>query len=215
MAIVRLVGGNFLEATMVGTDEAASGAIPGNTLNFEEAALPHLKSAFNLARWITRSTEDAEDVVQEAYLRAWRFFPSFRGGHARVWLMKIVRNTCYTWVTTNRPLRDAVEFDEQIFSPDEGATPDAEARLIQHNYAEQLHEAINELPANFREVLLLREIETLTYAEISEVTGMPMGTVMSSLSRARRQLRAILMGGTGVGGGDIGSLAARYQGALS
>jgi RNA polymerase sigma factor (sigma-70 family) len=215
MAIVRLVGGNFLEATMVGTDEAASGAIPGNTLNFEEAALPHLKSAFNLARWITRSTEDAEDVVQEAYLRAWRFFPSFRGGHARVWLMKIVRNTCYTWITTNRPLRDAAEFDEQIFSPDEGAMPDAEARLIQRDYAEQLHEAINELPANFREVLLLREIETLTYAEISEVTGMPMGTVMSSLSRARRQLRAILMSGTGVGGGDVGSLAARYQGALS
>jgi RNA polymerase sigma factor (sigma-70 family) len=215
MAIVRLVGGNFLEATMVGTDEAASGAIPGNTLNFEEAALPHLKSAFNLARWITRSTEDAEDVVQEAYLRAWRFFPSFRGGHARVWLMKIVRNTCYTWITTNRPLRDAAEFDEQIFSPDEGAMPDAEARLIQRDYAEQLHEAINELPASFREVLLLREIETLTYAEISEVTGMPMGTVMSSLSRARRQLRAILMGGTGVGGGDVGSLAARYQGALS
>jgi len=200
---------------MVGTDEAASGAIPGNTLNFEEAALPHLKSAFNLARWITRSTEDAEDVVQEAYLRAWRFFPSFRGGHARVWLMKIVRNTCYTWITTNRPLRDAAEFDEQIFSPDEGAMPDAEARLIQRDYAEQLHEAINELPASFREVLLLREIETLTYAEISEVTGMPMGTVMSSLSRARRQLRAILMGGTGVGGGDVGSLAARYQGALS
>jgi RNA polymerase sigma factor (sigma-70 family) len=215
MAIVRLVGGNFLEATMVGTDEAASGAIPGNTLNFEEAALPHLKSAFNLARWITRSTEDAEDVVQEAYLRAWRFFPSFRGGHARVWLMKIVRNTCYTWITTNRPLRDAAEFDEQIFSPDEGAMPDAEARLIQRDYAEQLHEAINELPASFREVLLLREIETLTYAEISEVTGMPMGTVMSSLSRARRQLRAILLGGTGVGGGDVGSLAARYQGALS
>ena len=130
---------------MVGTDEAASGAIPGNTLNFEEAALPHLKSAFNLARWITRSTEDAEDVVQEAYLRAWRFFPSFRGGHARVWLMKIVRNTCYTWITTNRPLRDAAEFDEQIFSPDEGAMPDAEARLIQRDYAEQLHEAINEL----------------------------------------------------------------------
>lgn len=200
---------------MVGTDEAASGAIPGNTLNFEEAALPHLKSAFNLARWITRSTEDAEDVVQEAYLRAWRFFPSFRGGHARVWLMKIVRNTCYTWITTNRPLRDAAEFDEQIFSPDEGAMPDAEARLIQRDYAEQLHEAINELPASFREVLLLREIETLTYAEISEVTGMPMGTVMSSLSRARRQLRAILMGGTGVGGGDVSSLAARYQGALS
>ena len=200
---------------MVGTDEAASGAIPGNTLNFEEAALPHLKSAFNLARWITRSTEDAEDVVQEAYLRAWRFFPSFRGGHARVWLMKIVRNTCYTWITTNRPLRDAAEFDEQIFSPDEAAMPDAEARLIQRDYAEQLHEAINELPASFREVLLLREIETLTYAEISEVTGMPMGTVMSSLSRARRQLRAILMGGTGVGGGDVGSLAARYQGALS
>ena len=200
---------------MVGTDEAASGAIPGNTLNFEEAALPHLKSAFNLARWITRSTEDAEDVVQEAYLRAWRFFPSFRGGHGRVWLMKIVRNTCYTWITTNRPLRDAAEFDEQIFSPDEGAMPDAEARLIQRDYAEQLHEAINELPASFREVLLLREIETLTYAEISEVTGMPMGTVMSSLSRARRQLRAILMSGTGVGGGDVGSLAARYQGALS
>jgi RNA polymerase sigma factor (sigma-70 family) len=132
-----------------------------------------------------------------------------------VWLMKIVRNTCYTWITTNRPLRDAAEFDEQIFSPDEGAMPDAEARLIQHDYAEQLHEAINELPASFREVLLLREIETLTYAEISEVTGMPMGTVMSSLSRARRQLRAILMGGTGVGGGDVGSLAARYQGALS
>jgi RNA polymerase sigma factor (sigma-70 family) len=183
--------------------------------SFEEAALPHLKSALNLARWITRSTEDAEDVVQEAYLRAFRFFPSFRGGHARVWLMKIVRNTCYTWITTNRPLRDAAEFDEQIFSPSDGAMPDAEARLIERDNAEQLHEAINKLPANFREVLLLREIETLTYAEISEVTGMPMGTVMSSLSRARRQLRAVLMGGAGVGAVGVDSLAARYQGALS
>ena len=189
---------------------------PEHTLNFEEAALPHLKSAFNLARWITRSTEDAEDVVQEAYLRAFRFFPSFRGGHARLWLMKIVRNTGYTWVTANRPLKNAAEFDEQLFSPDAPAL-DAEARLIQRDNAEQLHEAINELPANFREVLLLREIETLSYAEIAEVTGMPMGTVMSSLSRARRQLRAILMESAGADANGGSALRARYEieGALS
>ncbi len=86
--------------------------------NFEQAVLPHLDAAYNLARWLVRNPQDAEDAVQEAYLRAFRFFPGFRGGDARAWLMKIVRNTCYTWLHTNRPLQDAKEFDENLFPPD-------------------------------------------------------------------------------------------------
>jgi RNA polymerase sigma-70 factor (ECF subfamily) len=159
--------------------------------SFEEAVLPHLDAAYNLARWLTRNQRDAEDVAQEAYLRAFRFFPSFRGGDARAWLMKIVRNTCYTWLHANRPLQDATEFDENFFPPD-SRLPNPEELVLQNDSGTLVRKALEELPPNYREVLILRELEGMSYREIAEITGMPVGTVMSSLSRARVRLRQAL-----------------------
>jgi RNA polymerase sigma-70 factor (ECF subfamily) len=159
--------------------------------SFEEAVLPHLDAAYNLARWLTRNQRDAEDVTQEAYLRAFRFFPSFRGGDARAWLMKIVRNTCYTWLHANRPLQDATEFDENFFPPD-SRLPNPEELVLQNDSGTLVRKALEELPPNYREVLILRELEGMSYREIAEITGMPVGTVMSSLSRARVRLRQAL-----------------------
>jgi RNA polymerase sigma-70 factor, ECF subfamily len=159
--------------------------------NFEGALLPYLDAAYNLARWLTRSEQDAQDVVQEAYLRAFRFFPDFRGGDARAWLMKIVRNTCYTWLRTNRPLQDATEFDENILPPD-SLVPNPEELVLQRDSGTLVRKALEELPENFREVLVLREIDGRSYKEIADITGMPAGTVMSSISRARGRLREAL-----------------------
>ncbi len=173
--------------------------------NFEQAVLPHLDAAYNLARWLTRNDQDVQDAVQEAYLRAFRFFPNFRGGDARAWLMKIVRNTCYTWLRANRPLQDAEEFDENLFPPDTRA-PNPEELVLQNDSGTLLRKALEELPANFREVLMLREIEGMSYREIADITGMPAGTVMSSLSRARDRLREAL---TSLMNGDTGRSSRR------
>ena len=159
--------------------------------DFEQAVLPHLDAAYNLARWLLRNDQDAQDVAQEAYLRALRFFPGFRGGSARAWLLKIVRNTCYTWLQANRPLQDAAEFDEELFPADSGA-PNPEQSLLQNDSDALVRKALEKLPSNFREVLILRELEGMSYREIGDITGMPAGTVMSSLSRARGRLRQIL-----------------------
>jgi RNA polymerase sigma-70 factor (ECF subfamily) len=160
---------------------------------FEAAVLPHLDAAYNLARWLTRNEQDAEDVVHEACLRALRFFPSFRGGNARAWLMKIVRNTSYTWLRANRPMQDAAEFDENLFPPDPGALNPEEVMLHNRNRT-LVREALEKIPTNFREVLILREFEGLSYKEIADITDTPIGTVMSSLSRARGRLREVLLG---------------------
>jgi RNA polymerase sigma-70 factor, ECF subfamily len=159
--------------------------------NFEEVLLPHLDAAYNFARWLMRNEQDAQDVTQEAYLRAYRFFPGFRGGGARTWLMKIVRNTCYTWLRTNRPLQEATEFDENAFAADSSA-PNPEEVILQRDSAALLRGALEKLSPSFREVLVLRELEGMSYREIADVTGMPLGTVMSSLSRARERLRQVL-----------------------
>jgi RNA polymerase sigma-70 factor (ECF subfamily) len=159
--------------------------------NFEQAVLPHLDAAYNLARWLTRNEQDAQDVVQEAYLRAFRFFAGFRGGDARAWLMQIVRTTCYTWLRTNRPLQEATEFDENLF-PTDSRTPNPEEVVLQNDSGTLLRKALEMLPPNFREVLILRELEGMSYREIAEITGTPAGTVMSSLSRARGRLRQAL-----------------------
>lgn len=161
--------------------------------NFEQTVLPHLDAAYNLARWLTRNEQDAQDAVQEAYLRALRFFPGYRGGDARAWLMKIVRNTCYTWLHANGPLKDAAEFDENIFPPDPRAL-NPEQLVLQNDDGALVRKALEELTPNFREVLILREIEGMSYKEIADITGMPAGTVMSSLSRARDRLRQALTG---------------------
>ncbi|MGD0966256.1 MAG: sigma-70 family RNA polymerase sigma factor [Candidatus Acidiferrales bacterium] len=165
---------------------------------FEQVVLPHLDAAYNLARWLIRSPADAEDVVQEACLRALRFFDGYRGGDSRAWLLKIVRNTCYSWVRKNRPTELSDEFDETVHSGEAVGT-DAEAKLVSRANSEQVRKALETLPAGFREVLVLREIEELSYKEISDVTGVPMGTVMSSLSRARQRLREELRAATGKG----------------
>ncbi len=146
--------------------------------------LPHLGAAYNLARWLTRNERDAEDVVQESYLRAFRFFAGFRGGGARAWLMKIVRNTCYTWLHANRPLQEATEFDETLFSPD-SRSPNPEEAVLRNDRGAAVRKALETLPPNFREVLVLRELGGPSHKEIADITGMPAGTVMSSLSRAR------------------------------
>ena len=155
---------------------------------FEQAVLPHLDAAYNLARWLVRSPADADDVVQEAYLRALRFFDGFRGGDSRSWILKIVRNTCYSWVRKNRPSELVDEFDETIHS-NETRSDDAEGMLVSRAESDRVRHALEGLPVAFREVLVLREIEELSYKEICAVMGAPMGTVMSSLSRARKRLR--------------------------
>jgi RNA polymerase sigma-70 factor (ECF subfamily) len=174
---------------------------------FEQEVLPHLDAAYNLARWLTRNNQDAEDVVQEAYLRAFRFFSSFRGGDARAWLLKIVRNTCYTWLHVNRPLQDATVFDESLFSPDLRALNPEEVAL-QNGSGALLRNALGKLSPNFREVLILRELEGMSYREIADITGVPAGTVMSSLWRARSRLRQIL---TDLSNGDTAPSSPRIR----
>ena len=151
--------------------------------------LPHVDSAYNLARWLVRSEAQAEDLAQDSMLRAYRFFGGFRGGDPRAWLLKIVRNTCYSWLESNRGTRDAAEFDEQIHGVAE-VTPESLAMAGADR--ERLTRALEGLPARLREVLVLRELEGLSYKEIAEVAGIPIGTVMSSLSRARRRLEQAL-----------------------
>jgi RNA polymerase sigma-70 factor (ECF subfamily) len=159
--------------------------------DFEREVLPHLDAAYNLARWLTRNEQDAEDVVQEAYVRAFRFFGAFRGGSARAWVLRIVRNTCYNWLQENRPLQSAAEFDEKLFGPDP-RTLNPEQALLQDASDKMIRHALEALLLIFREVLILREFEGMSYKEIAEVTGMPTGTVMSRLSRARDGLRQSL-----------------------
>src|SRR6202451_1666304 len=164
----------------------------GQAGTFEEVVLPHLDAAYNLARWLVRNPHDAEDIVQEAYLRAFKFFGGYQGGDARAWVLKIVRNTSYSFLEKNRPAELAEEFDEKVHT-DVVEPPGAEAALLQSADSRMLREALDELPVNFREVIVLRELEGMSYKEIAEVTGVPMGTVMSGLARARAQLRERLL----------------------
>jgi RNA polymerase sigma-70 factor (ECF subfamily) len=158
-------------------------------LRFEQLVLPHLDAAFNLARWILRGRADAEDVAQEATLRALRFFRGFHGGDARSWLLQIVRNSCYTWLEKNRPMELAVEFDEELFAQT-AVTP--ESLAIAGDNRERLTRALEDLPPRFREVFVLRELEGCSYKEIAAITAMPIGSVMSALARARQRLQRSL-----------------------
>ncbi len=157
---------------------------------FEQAVLPHLDSAYNLARWLTRDDQDARDVVQEACLRALRFFPSFRGGDGRAWLLGIVRNASYDWLRERGAAESAMAFDEDTYVPDDAATP--ESLLLQRADRQMIRRAIEMLPAAWREVLVLRELEGLSYKEIAAVAAIPVGTVMSRLARARGRLQQYL-----------------------
>ena len=161
-------------------------------LRFEQLVLPHLDAAFNLARWILRGRADAEDVAQEAMLRAFRFFRGFHGGDARAWLLQIVRNSCYSWLEKNRPMELTTEFDEELY-PQPSVTP--ESLAIAGDNRERLTRALEDLPPRFREVLILRELEGCSYKEIAAITSMPIGTVMSALARARQRLQRTLTQG--------------------
>ena len=156
---------------------------------FEQLVLPHLDAAFNLAVWILSSRTDAEDVTQDAMLRAFRFFDGFHGGDARAWLLQIVRNTCYTWMKKNRRMKMTDQFDEGLHMQS-SATPESIA--IAGNDRERLTRALETIPLRYREVIVLRELEGCSYKEIAAITSIPIGTVMSSLSRARRQLHSAL-----------------------
>ncbi len=162
-------------------------------MNFEEAVMPHLDAAYNLARWLMRNEDDAQDMVQEAYLRALRFFGGFHGTDARAWLLTIVRNTCYTWLKRNRSMELSGDFEEAVLTV-ESDEPDPEASHVLKVRAQLVNEAIEKLPIEFREVVILRELEELSYKEIAEITGIPIGTVMSRLSRARKRLVVGLRG---------------------
>ena len=157
---------------------------------FERNILPHLDAAFNLARWLLRDRRDAEDVAQDAMLRAYRFFGTFRAGDARAWLLQIVRNCCYDWLQKNRPTELKDELQEESLVSRE-LSPEDLALLGQDR--ERLARALESLPAHFREFLVLRELEGCSYKEIAEITSRPMGSVMSGLARARQQLRDALV----------------------
>jgi RNA polymerase sigma factor (sigma-70 family) len=169
---------------------------------FELLALPHLDAAYNFARWLTGSPTDAEDVVQEAYLRAYRFFDTFRGGNIRVWLLTIVRNAFHTWAAENRSSRlrfggdmqeaETVEEERVLWGAPQDDPETLLLREIDHDTVARL---VRLLPPVYREALLLREVEELSYRDIAVVTGVPVGTVMSRLARARVVLRRMWHGG--------------------
>jgi RNA polymerase sigma factor (sigma-70 family) len=167
--------------------------LPGQNklASFETAVLPHLDAAFNLARWLTRNDADAQDVVQEAYLRAFKFFGGFHGENGRAWLLGIVRNTSYTWMQRNRSTELNVPLDDEQPEP-QGDDLSPEELLLQKADAEMLRQAMEELPLEFREVLVLRELEEMSYKQIALVADLPLGTVMSRLARARKRLQQIL-----------------------
>ncbi len=157
-------------------------------------ALPHLDAAYNLARWFTHNDEDAHDVVQEAYLRALRYFESFRGEKVRPWLLQIVRHTSYSWLAKNRP-KDMVSFEDCDAAWREIAGPSAEepeAITLRNSDRTRINEALAALPVGYREVLVLREMENLPYKDIARIADIPIGTVMSRLARARGLMREAL-----------------------
>ena len=165
-------------------------------VRFEELVLAYADQAFNLARWLTRNEADADDVMQEAMLRAYRFLDGFNGENPRAWLLSIVRNSCFTWMKRNRP-RDMVPFDDSLGDAGDSVVPlwSSETVLPDLMLEKRLDRALLDrlleaLPAEAREVLVLRELEELSYKEIAEIIGIPIGTVMSRLARARQRLLA-------------------------
>ncbi|GAB3453837.1 hypothetical protein GCM10027321_04410 [Massilia terrae] len=173
---------------------------------FRELILPHLDSAFNLACWLTHNRDDAQDVVQEAAMRAYKYFAGFHGDDGRVWLLRIVRNTFYSWCRVNGAASQT-EFDETLHSLDpsgdawpEQARATPEALLMRQDCDRVVHQALAALPLEFREVVVMRELEDLSYKEIAAIVGIPIGTVMSRLGRGRKLLARSL--GATLGGND-------------
>jgi len=171
----------------VTSERSARGLSAVERERFEQRVLPYLDAAYNLARYLLRDALEAEEAVQDAFVRALDHFGGFRGGDGRAWLLAIVRNTCFTQLRRRRSGGAKVEFDEEQHSDDAGV-PEPEAELERSIAAGTVHEAIDRLPPEFREVLVLRELEQLSYKEIAQVAGIPIGTVMSRLSRAWRMM---------------------------
>lgn len=159
--------------------------------SFEQAMLPHLDAAHNLAKWLVRNEQDAQDVVQEAYLRAFRSFAGFRGSNGRAWLLTIVRNTSYTLLKKNHAVDLTTTFDEGVHATDQ-QFPSPAAILEHAEDSELIRDAMDSLPTEFREILSLRHQEDLSYKEIGDILNIPTGTVMSRLARARGKLREYL-----------------------
>jgi RNA polymerase sigma factor (sigma-70 family) len=160
-------------------------------VRFEQRISPHLKSAYNLARWLTGSHEDAEDIVQEAFLRAFSAFENLRSEDGKAWLLAIVRNTSLTWMKRNRATTSMIGLGQQLEDPSE-PSPDPEETLMISVGREEVRKALEQLPTEFREAIVLRELEELSYKEIARTLDVPLGTVMSRLSRGREWLRRIL-----------------------
>jgi len=184
---------------------------------FQQLALPHLDAAYNLARWLCGNASDADDVVQEAFMRAFRFFDTFRGDSARPWLLAIVRRTWYTEWRRRASPHDMLEFDDTmddaVFDGWSAGGADPQTLLIRHEDVRRVHEALAQLPAEYREVLILRELEEMGYREIAAVADLPIGTVMSRLARGRRKLAALLGAtpGAGASAGKAAGESARSQ----
>lgn len=163
---------------------------------FERRVMPHLDAAYNLARWLTRDEHDAEDVVQESCVRALRYFDRLKGTDARPWLLGIVRNTCYTWLEKNRPADLVAVDDLDAFAMEGDASRSApgnpEVIVLQSANRKLVNQALEDLPVAYREVIVMREIEDMSYKDIAAVAGIPMGTVMSRLSRAREMLKGTI-----------------------
>jgi RNA polymerase sigma-70 factor (ECF subfamily) len=157
---------------------------------FEDIVLPHLDPAYNLARWLVRNEDDAQDRVQDACLRAFQFFDGFHGLNPRAWFLTIVRNSCYTLLEQNRIRQKTTEFDEELHTIEDGLDPSALA--LKSGEVELLQQSLQELPAQYREIIVLRDLEEFSYKEIAEVINIPLGTVMSRLARARERLKRIL-----------------------
>ncbi len=158
---------------------------------FEQAILPHLDAAYNLARWLLRNEDEAADAVQDACVRALRFFGGFRGGDSRVWLLAIVRNTCYSRLRKGTRRERDTEFDDEIHSSEtESANPETLLERSRDN--EALRHALDGLPGELREIIVMRELNAMSYKEIADVAGVPLGTVMSRLARARKRLQQVL-----------------------
>jgi RNA polymerase sigma-70 factor (ECF subfamily) len=188
----RIDSGRWIDSPAVSCEKGAAVKEPipfpaSRVQLFEEVILPHLNAAYNLARWLTRNQHDAQDVVQEAYLRAFRFFDSYRGGDGKAWLLEVVRNTCFTFQRREKRNMSSVVFDEASHSSS-GIAPNAEEALVEASKQTILQNCIESLPDAFREVIVMRELEEMSYRQIADIAGLPPGTVMSRLSRARKRL---------------------------
>jgi RNA polymerase sigma-70 factor (ECF subfamily) len=160
-------------------------SITNSRADFEKLFLPHLDAAYNLARLLTRNGHDAEDMVQESYLKAWQSFSTFGGKSSCPWILTIVRNTCYTFLRDNRLHADCSDFQKELHAD---TAPSPEAASLEHKRAQAVEQCVQQLPADFREALVLREMEDLSYEAIAQITGVPRGTVMSRLCRARARM---------------------------